>query len=152
MAEFEKFSQMLVSLRKRENLTQSKLAELTRVSFMTIRRWESGEVIPRIDEVKRLAEILHVTVEDLLKGFQRDKAEIVISWNWEDMKKGELKMEDNKFKLILGEEGHIGINGIGRITSLADIDEFLGRVREQLTIALDAQIKRGAIQPAVQGT
>ncbi len=118
---------------------------------MTIRRWESGEVIPRIDEVKRLAEILHVTVEDLLKGFQRDKAEIVISWNWEDMKKGEMKMEDNKFKLILGEDGQIGINGIGRITSLEGIEEFLGRVREQLTVALEAQIKRGAIQPAVQG-
>ena len=57
LAEFENFSQMLVSLRKHEGFSQSKLAELIGVSFMTIRRWESGEVIPRLDEIKRLAEI-----------------------------------------------------------------------------------------------
>lgn len=57
-------------------------------------------------------------------------------------------MGDNKFKLVLGEDGQIGINGMGRITSLEGIEEFVGRVREQLTIALEAQVKRGAI-PAV---
>ena len=60
-------------------------------------------------------------------------------------------MGENKFKLVLGEDGEIGINGIGRLTSREAIDEFLGRVREQLEIALDAQIRRGVIQPATQG-
>ena len=48
MSDTEGLSQRLRELRKSNRLSQSVLAELTGVSFMTIRRWESGEVIPRI--------------------------------------------------------------------------------------------------------
>lgn len=58
-------------------------------------------------------------------------------------------MEENRFKLILGEHGEVGIHGAGMLTSREAIDEFIGRVREQLGIALDAQVRRGAIP--VQG-
>ena len=57
-------------------------------------------------------------------------------------------MNDNKFKLILGEDGVIGLHGAGKITSHDAINDFLGDVKNQLEIALDAQIKRGAIQEA----
>lgn len=138
-------------LRKKCGLNQFELSEEVGVSVDSIRRWESNKQFPRADELSDLASVLKVTVDELLNGTQKGKAELVISWNWEDMKKGEMKMEDNKFKLVLGEDGQIGINGMGRITSLEGIEEFLGRVREQLTIALEAQVKRGAIQPSVQG-
>ena len=55
-------------------------------------------------------------------------------------------MNENKFKLVLGDDGMIGLNGAGRITSTAEIEEFLGRVRKELEIALEAQIKRGVVQ------
>ncbi len=138
-------------LRKKCGLNQFELSEEVGVSVDSIRRWESNKQFPRADELSDLASVLKVTVDELLNGTQKGKAELVISWNWEDMKKGEMKMEDNKFKLVLGEDGQIGINGMGRITSLEGIEEFLGRVREQLTVALEAQIKRGAIQTSVQG-
>ena len=46
------FSRRLQELRKREGFSQAKLAELVGVSFMTVRRWECGEVIPRLNEIK----------------------------------------------------------------------------------------------------
>lgn len=144
-------SSRIRDLRKKRGLNQFELSEEVGVSVDSIRRWESNKQFPRANELSDLASVLKVTVDELLNGTQEDKAELVISWNWEDMKKGEMKMEDNKFKLVLGEDGQIGINGMGRITSFEGIEEFLGRVREQLTIALEAQIKRGAIQPSVQG-
>ena len=55
-------------------------------------------------------------------------------------------MEDNGFELILGSNGKIGLQGAGMITSREAIEEFLGKVREQLEIALDAQVRRGAVQ------
>ena len=57
-------------------------------------------------------------------------------------------MIENKFKLVLGEDGQIGISGMGMLTSREAIDEFLGRVREQLEVALDAQVRRGVINRA----
>lgn len=137
--------------RQKQGLTQVQLGEKSGIDPNMISRYERETAIPTLENIKKIALGLGITIDELLNSPRDDKAEIVISWNWEDMKKGEIKMEDNKFKLVLGEEGQIGINGIGRITSLADIEDFLGRVREQLTIALDAQIKRGAIQPSVQG-
>ena len=137
--------------RQKQGLTQVQLGEKAGIDPNMISRYERETAIPTLENIKKIALGLGITIDELLNSPRDDKAEIVISWDWEDMKKGELKMEDNKFKLILGEDGQIGINGIGRITSLEGIEEFLGRVREQLTVALEAQIKRGAIQPAVQG-
>ena len=57
-------------------------------------------------------------------------------------------MSGNAFELNLGRFGTVGLHGAGDFKSLQDIDDFLTRAREQLVIALEAQQKRGAIQPA----
>ena len=141
----------IAAIRKKRKITQEELAQALSINTITLSRWENGHFEPKASMIKKMCEMLGCTESELLNASQEDKAELVISWNWEDMKKGEMKMEDNKFKLVLGEDGQIGINGMGRITSLEGIEEFLGRVREQLTVALEAQIKRGAIQTSVQG-
>ena len=133
-------------LRKRQGLNQFDLAEAIGVSVDSVRRWESNKQIPRADELSNLALTLHVTANELLNGPSSERVELVLSWNWEDMKKGEIRMNENKFKLVLGDDGMIGLNGAGRITSADEIEEFLGRVRKELEIALEAQIKRGVVQ------
>ena len=50
----DEFPPRLKELRKRAGLSQSKFADLNGVSFMTVRRWESGEVIPRMNEIKQM--------------------------------------------------------------------------------------------------
>ena len=133
-------------LRKRQGLNQFDLAEAIGVSVDSVRRWESNKQIPRADELSNLALTLHVTANELLNGSSSERVELVLSWNWEDMKKGEIRMNENKFKLVLGDDGMIGLNGAGRITSADEIEEILGRVRKELEIALEAQIKRGVVQ------
>ena len=133
-------------LRKKDRLNQFDLAELVEVSVDSVRRWESNKQLPRADELSKLASVLKVSVDELLNGPSDDKVELVVSWDWSEMKKGEIRMDANKFKLILGEDGKVGLHGAGMITSAEAIEEFLSRVKEQLTIALDAQIKRGVVQ------
>ncbi len=139
-------SSRIRDLRKNQGLNQFELAEAVKVSVDTVRRWESNKQVPRTDELVTLASVLKLTVDELLNGPSSERVELVLSWDWEDMKKGEIKMNENKFKLILGDDGMIGLNGAGRITSTAEIEEFLGRVRKELEIALEAQIKRGVVQ------
>ena len=57
-------------------------------------------------------------------------------------------MDANDFEVILGSNGKIGLKGAGMIISHEAIEEFLGRVRNELEIALDAQVRRGAVQGA----
>ncbi len=139
------FSNYLKMFREKAGLTQLELANAMGVQTQTVWRWEHGEREPSISLIKKLCEILGCTESELLNGSQEDRVELVLSWNWEDMKKGEINMDINKFKVILGEDGKIGLHGAGMITSRAGIEEFLGRVRNELEIALDAQVRRGVI-------
>ena len=60
--------------RKKANLSQQQLANILGLSFMTIRRWESGDVSPRVEEIQNIAKALNTSVEYLL-GLQ-DKNQI----------------------------------------------------------------------------
>ena len=144
------FAQNMRKLREHKGLSQEKLAELVKVSPMTVRRWEWGLREPRLEEIKRLSNVLHVTESELLNGSQDGKVRVVLAYDWQKYEGG-IDMASNEFDVILGRDGEIGLKGSGKLTSLDAIDEFLGRVREQLTIALEAQVKRGAIQPSMQG-
>ena len=138
-------SNRIRELRKKQGMNQFELADSIEISVDTVRRWESNKQFPRADELVRLAIALKVSVDDILNGSSSDKVKIVLSWDWEDMKKGEINMEENRFKLILGEDGMIGLHGAGMVTSREALEDFLSRIRSELEIALDAQVRRGAI-------
>ena len=63
------FGERLRELRKKAGLTQEELAYKVGVHVMTIRRYESDMRIPtNINDIQRLAAILHVSEEELLNG------------------------------------------------------------------------------------
>lgn len=60
------FYDNLTFLRKAKNLSQEELADKIGVSRQTISRYEIGEALPDIEKCKRLAEVLDVTLDDLV--------------------------------------------------------------------------------------
>jgi transcriptional regulator with XRE-family HTH domain len=62
------FGSSLVKLRKARKLTQLQLADLISVQPRLISRWETGETKPQFDHVVRLAEVLEVSLDVLMKG------------------------------------------------------------------------------------
>lgn len=60
------FAKNLKYLREMKNMSQNKLAELSHVNQATINRWEAKEMSPSIDNVNDVANVLNVTVSDLL--------------------------------------------------------------------------------------
>ena len=145
MVQGKKFAQWLRELRKKAGLTQEKLAEAVNVSLLTVFRWENEERQPRLEELQMLAKALNVSISELLNGPDDGRVRLTLVYDWGQMKEGNIDMTGNDFELILGSHGQIGLKGAGLLTSAEAIDEFLSRVREQLTIALDAQKRRGAI-------
>ena len=134
--------------RKRAGLTQEELAERIDVHLNTISRWETEIDTPKTIHIKKLAEALHVTEAELLNEQQPDRVQITLSYEWQDMKKGEIDMDKNKFKLILGDDGQIGVQGSGLINTREAMEQFFADFRTQLEIAFDTQIKRGVIPQA----
>ena len=136
----------IAELRKQKGMTQEELAHLLSITTVTLSRWENGHFEPKASVIKKLCEVLGCTESELLNGPSDGKVKITLVYDWDKMKEGSIDMNGNDFELILGSNGQIGLKGAGMLTSAEAIEEFLSRVKEQLTIALDAQIKRGVVQ------
>ena len=61
------FGEKLTGLRKREELSQEALAEQLGVSRQAVAKWESGERAPDLNNCAALAELYHVTLDDLVR-------------------------------------------------------------------------------------
>ena len=65
MQDFE-FGNRLYKLRRKAGLTQAQLGEKVGLSNKAVSKWENGLAKPGLDIVRKLADVLSVTVEDLL--------------------------------------------------------------------------------------
>jgi len=61
-----KFNENLKYLRKQANLTQEQLAEKLNVSRQAVTKWESGEGLPDIENLKEIAYIFSVSTDSLI--------------------------------------------------------------------------------------
>lgn len=62
------FGLFIKKLREEKNITQAKLAELLSVSDKTISKWETGRGFPDISMIKPLADVLNVSVSEIMSG------------------------------------------------------------------------------------
>lgn len=66
-------------LRKKENLSQEKLAEKLGVTRQTISKWELGETAPDILQAKELARIFNVSLDELTDNDIKNVLEAKVS-------------------------------------------------------------------------
>ena len=64
----EKFGQFLAEIRKEKQMTQKELAEKLFVSDKTVSKWERGNSMPNVTLLIPIADVLGITVTELLKG------------------------------------------------------------------------------------
>ena len=70
------FYEKLKMLRKENNLTQEELAEKLNVSRQAITKWESGDGIPDIENLKQISILFNTTIDELVKEDKMVTAEI----------------------------------------------------------------------------
>ena len=64
----EKFGQFLSDLRKEKSMTQKELADKLFVSDKTVSKWERGNSMPNVTLLIPIADVLGITVTELLQG------------------------------------------------------------------------------------
>jgi CheY-like chemotaxis protein/DNA-binding XRE family transcriptional regulator len=65
------FAENLKNARSSQNISQQELAKKLSVAQSTVGMWESGKRVPKLDELKRLARVLGITISRLLTGKER---------------------------------------------------------------------------------
>ena len=69
----QKFGNLLVQLRKENNLTQQSFAELFHVSFQAVSKWENGESLPDISTLEQISKFYGISMNHLLNGEREEK-------------------------------------------------------------------------------
>ena len=64
----QKTGRLISSLRKNLGLTQQDVAEKLGITDKTVSKWERGNGYPDITIIPELADLFHVTVDEILRG------------------------------------------------------------------------------------
>lgn len=88
----EKFGLFVTELRKEKNLTQKDLAEKLYVSDKTVSKWERGLSMPNVVLLIPIADILDVTVTELLRGEKIDTQKNIDKKEIEELVVGSFNM------------------------------------------------------------
>lgn len=101
------FGNFISALRTKKGLSQYQLGALVGVSDKAVSKWENGASKPRINTIRKLSEVLEVSVEDLLTceydAFNRERKDLFA------MKRDIIKIAKNKMKELYGENPPIEI-------------------------------------------
>ena len=95
-----KMGQHLATLRKSKKMTQMKLAEILDVSNKTVSKWETGDIAPDITLLRPLADVLDVSVNELLAGYNTEDSDDVVSY-YKKFSKKKLIKEISIFAIIV---------------------------------------------------
>lgn len=95
-----KMGQHLATLRKSKKMTQMKLAEILDVSNKTVSKWETGDIAPDITLLRPLADVLDVSVNELLAGYNTEDSDDVVSY-YKKFSKKKLIKETSIFAIII---------------------------------------------------
>lgn len=97
-----KFGENLYNLRKKEKISQEKLAEKLGVSRQSVSKWETGESYPEMNRILKLCKIFHCQLNDLVndKILDFDSLDEEIKMNVVKFKKEEQKRMKGLSKAI----------------------------------------------------
>jgi len=88
-----KIGKFIQQLRKEKQITQEQLAEKLFLNSRSISKWERGENLPDIENIKKLSEIFEVSQEEIMNG-ERKKSK-------KEIRKEKIKSFVKKYKLII---------------------------------------------------
>jgi len=73
--DIRKFGAYISKLRKEHDLTQSQLADILNVTRQAVSKWEMGDSFPDISLLPHLADVFHVTVDQILNNGEPSREE-----------------------------------------------------------------------------
>lgn len=115
-----KVGNFIMDKRRTLGLTQQQLADKLNVSFQAISKWENGTAYPNIEILMDLADILEVSVDEILAGAERNVEGLSYSKAGIDITYTDMIKKEMSKSLETGDKRVL--NGLGQFASLYDIN------------------------------
>ncbi len=120
--------QNIRTFRTKQGLTQAKLSELTGIAEVTIRKYESGKIVPKSQNLNRLAKGLGVSASDLDEGLSE------MLQQWDSQIDTASLYESGK---IVPKSQNLNRLAKGLGVSASDLDEGLSEMLQQWDSQID---------------
>lgn len=117
----EKFGSFIARLRKEKGYTQKELAEKLSISDKAVSKWETGKSLPDISLLVPLADIMEVTVTELLEARRIEGAQITAVPVEDMVKKALTYSEEIQKKNTRQKVKHCILCGAGILAGLLEI-------------------------------
>ena len=131
-----KLGRNIVEIRKKRGYTQKSFGEILDVNEKTISKWERGITAPDVTLLTSIADVLNVTVDELLRGEKLDNEEKVIEndnvFNVEEEEKSPEVNEDSDSSDVGLEKRYLGGEGI----SICMVDLYTGNARRRILASI----------------
>ncbi len=100
----ETFAPFLRQAREKSGLTQSQLAEKMHVSTAAVSKWERGKSLPDVAKIEELAEILGVSVLEIMRGewIETDAPEAELRLVYTETLQTTNRQRDRRWKRLVG--------------------------------------------------
>lgn len=79
MIDYAAVGKRIAAIRKKQHMTQERLAEKTELSIVYISHIENSHSIPSLETLMKLCEVLNVTPDELLLGTRQDMENYLLS-------------------------------------------------------------------------
>ncbi len=131
-----KLGRNIAEIRKKRGYTQKSFGEILDVNEKTISKWERGITAPDVTLLTSIADVLNVTVDELLRGEKLDNEEKVIEndnvFNVEEEEKSPEVNEDSDSSDVWLEKRYLGGEGI----SICVVDLYTGNARRRILASI----------------
>lgn len=135
-----KLGRNIAEIRKKRGYTQKSFGEILDVNEKTISKWERGITAPDVTLLTSIADVLNVTVDELLRGEKLDNEEKVIEndnvFNVEEEEKSPEVNEDSDSSDVGLEKRYLGGEGI----SICVVDLYTGNARRRILASISTII------------
>lgn len=122
----------LKAIREKAGLSQKKLAEKLGVDENTVWRWEAGRAYPSVDLGKQIAELLGVSVDELLRGPAEKRWEVrVILEEPKEVDVMNLTKDAPNEALVEIGTHKIAVKIVGDVENESELDNLLAEVKEK---------------------
>ena len=92
----ERIGEFIATLRKEQNLTQKQLADKICLTDKAVSKWERGMSYPDISMLEPLAEVLGVSILELIKGERLQKDEVLSSEEAKELIENSIVLSDEE--------------------------------------------------------
>ena len=130
MLDKEKIGKTIAMYRKENRMTQKEVADYLNISYQAVSKWEAGVSIPAVELLYELAELFHVSVDEILNVGKWENRSITYRDVGIDSRLYEVKEDISKF--VTKDENLISANFADAVLFRIDTQNMVNPVYAML--------------------